>query len=386
MSLTCKNLNWEELYKKHFLFVKGICKKMLNSEENAHEICHDVFLKAFLAQEQLKEENALREWLRKIAIRKCLDFRSKSRESLLEDSYLHDFILEDTKDSSEIYEISQMYEILYNLPLLERHLLRDYYLHEFTTEELSLRYGCTPAYLRKRLERARQSFENLLSSSRKIFLPLETSFQLQKKDYSLMENHPIGFFFFFCEEYFGKMFFVDCDEFASLHESVEGSSHFYVHGKEFILREALSYKILEKISERKDMNPTQIFYSYGRLWRNSAEDQIRLNCFHGFEMGGVCPKNKRFEKIESIKNIISKLCLIDLGSIVINDKEELFCLSIEILVPFKEGFLQIGDICFWNSSFTLKNNYLPYSFTCTIGLDRCSLVRENLLDLHSIYK
>ncbi|MGH3137309.1 MAG: RNA polymerase sigma factor [Gaiellaceae bacterium] len=70
---------WSELVERYSRYVYAICVRGFRlSDEDAEDVFQDVFTRAFLRLETLRDDSALRPWLAQLTRRRCLDHLSSS--------------------------------------------------------------------------------------------------------------------------------------------------------------------------------------------------------------------------------------------------------------------------------------------------------------------
>lgn len=71
---------FEEIYAKHASMVYNLCLNYLQNLEDAEEVTQDVFVKVYASREQFEGKSAVKTWIYRIAINRCLDLiKSRSR-------------------------------------------------------------------------------------------------------------------------------------------------------------------------------------------------------------------------------------------------------------------------------------------------------------------
>ena len=70
---------WNELVERYSRYVYAICIRGFRlSEEDAEDVFQDVFTRAFMRLETLRDASALRPWIAQLTRRRCLDAISGS--------------------------------------------------------------------------------------------------------------------------------------------------------------------------------------------------------------------------------------------------------------------------------------------------------------------
>jgi len=82
---------WNELVERYSRYVYAICVRGFRlSDEDAEDVFQDVFTRAFMRLETLRDDTALRPWLAQLTRRRCLDAMSSSSREQRVDEVLAD--------------------------------------------------------------------------------------------------------------------------------------------------------------------------------------------------------------------------------------------------------------------------------------------------------
>jgi RNA polymerase sigma-70 factor (ECF subfamily) len=160
--------------------------------ENAAEVTHDVFLRAYKSLSAYTGRRPLRNWLAGIATRTCHDFwraRYRNREtpiSVLSDNtqdwlnrYHQDSRLATLPDMAERYEIRELLDwALSKLCAKDRMLMMLMYFEEHSVAETANLLDMSAANVKIRSFRARRKLRKILAS----LLPNDTDCNAQPKE------------------------------------------------------------------------------------------------------------------------------------------------------------------------------------------------------------
>lgn len=113
-----KTYNWQNIYSAYSPKLLGICRRYIQDIHTAEDIIQDSFITAIQKNHQLKDENAIFAWLKKIVVNNALQH--------LRSSNAHTFI---TTEPSEIPDTPSA---------MEHHLLeeKNAFIYDFTHQEL----------------------------------------------------------------------------------------------------------------------------------------------------------------------------------------------------------------------------------------------------------
>lgn len=163
-----KTLNWNIIYKENSPKLLGICRRYVQDLATAEDILQDSFLKAIQNQHQLKVENALFSWLKKIVINNALLHLRKNKDfQLLEISA--EFAEEEEEEEEENIEESNFLshhfsreEMLASIDLLPSHhkaVFNLYFLENFSHTEIADQLGININTSKSHLLRAKKTIK-----------------------------------------------------------------------------------------------------------------------------------------------------------------------------------------------------------------------------------
>jgi len=99
---------WNELVERYSRYVYAICIKGFRlSDEDAEDVFQDVFTRAFLRLETLRDDSALRPWLAQLTRRRCLDHVSSSGREQPVDETLAGEGSPDLREVEEAFAVRQ---------------------------------------------------------------------------------------------------------------------------------------------------------------------------------------------------------------------------------------------------------------------------------------
>lgn len=108
------------LYRRHARLVAGLIGRMIGNRADAEDLLQDTFVDAFAKLDSLRECDAFRSWLCRIAISKARGFLRKRRFFLKPvDSILHELVSEDAS-AEHIVLLEDLDQALRQFPAEER--------------------------------------------------------------------------------------------------------------------------------------------------------------------------------------------------------------------------------------------------------------------------
>lgn len=153
-----KQVTPEMLVNEHASAVLGLCITYVKNFHDGEDIMQDVFLKAFTKIDTLRDHTRARQWLCRIAKRKCIDHLRKHRPG------------RPINDAGEMVARSNIYDeksmqihnAVSKLPEGYRETISLYYLDGCDCAGVAKSLGISNAAVRRRLTRARLMLHELL--------------------------------------------------------------------------------------------------------------------------------------------------------------------------------------------------------------------------------
>ena len=152
---------WNELVERYSRYVYAICIKGFRlSDEDAEDVFQDVFTRAFLRLETLRDDSALRPWLAQLTRRRCLDHVSSSgREQPVDDTLAG----EGSADLQEVEEAFAVRQAMAGLSdacqdILDRFFARDQ-SYRTISDELDIPSGTIASRIARCLHKLRIELE-----------------------------------------------------------------------------------------------------------------------------------------------------------------------------------------------------------------------------------
>ncbi len=150
----------EVLVRKYASLVLGFCLAHTKNTHDAEDAMQDVFLKALIKLDSLRNCDRVRSWLLQIARRVCIDrYRTAFRSKIIQ---------EDKAASSErnVEETRRLHGAIYKLPEKYRETISLYYLEGRKSNSVAESLGISEMAVRRRLVRARLMLHDLLSEEK----------------------------------------------------------------------------------------------------------------------------------------------------------------------------------------------------------------------------
>lgn len=166
------------LYEQHYHENFQIALALMKNEEDAKDILHEAYLKAFTKLNTLKTPASFPAWFRKIVTNTAKDAHKKQRTIPLE-MILYDYIDEEGFEyTNEIADESANWqpelvlkkklsehnflEKLQTLPENQRICIELFYVHDMPIKKIAERLNCPEATVRSRLMYARKKLKDIL--------------------------------------------------------------------------------------------------------------------------------------------------------------------------------------------------------------------------------
>jgi RNA polymerase sigma-70 factor (ECF subfamily) len=153
---------WNELVERYSRYVYAICVRGFRlSEEDAEDVFQDVFTRAFMRLDTLRDASALRPWIAQLTRRRCLDAVSSSgREQPVDDD---DLVEESREDMLEVEEAFMVREAVAGLSnacqdILDRFFAQDQ-SYRTISDELDIPAGTIASRIARCLGKLRNELE-----------------------------------------------------------------------------------------------------------------------------------------------------------------------------------------------------------------------------------
>lgn len=154
----------EALYKSTYSSAYFVAYRMTKNRDNAVDILHDCYIKAFANLDTIAEPRKFDKWFNKIVANKCLDYLKRQKPMFLEDVYGEEFEEELTDDRysnnpqifSENEDINRIVrQIIDELPEEQRLCVLMYYFDEMSVRDIAEELGVSENTVKSRLRLAR---------------------------------------------------------------------------------------------------------------------------------------------------------------------------------------------------------------------------------------
>ena len=166
-------LNWQKIYLDYSPKLLGICRRYIADLQAAEDIVQDSFITAIQKNQQLKDEQAIFGWLKKIVVNNALQFiRKTSKETFIttEPSEISDTLTEistsamDEKKHILAYDFTQeeLLQSIDSLPSHHKSVFNLYYIENYSHAEISGILEIPVNTSKSHLMRAKKSVQNYL--------------------------------------------------------------------------------------------------------------------------------------------------------------------------------------------------------------------------------
>lgn len=160
------------LYDRYARFVYSKCYTFVNSEEEAQDLTHDIFIKIFINLKSFKGDSKLGTWIYSITYHFCINYINKKKaekvffsNEITEGAYEED--INDKQFESELFEIqyTQLQAIFLRLPIEDRMILLMKYQDDLSVKEIMKILKLNESAVKMRLQRARKKVLELREKS-----------------------------------------------------------------------------------------------------------------------------------------------------------------------------------------------------------------------------
>lgn len=152
---------WNELVERYSRYVYAICVRGFRlGDEDAEDVFQDVFTRAFLRLETLRDDSALRPWLAQLTRRRCLDALSRSGREQPVDETLVDEGSADMEEVEEAFAVREAVAALSDAcqDILDRFFAQDQ-SYRTISDELDLPAGTIASRIARCLRKLRDELE-----------------------------------------------------------------------------------------------------------------------------------------------------------------------------------------------------------------------------------
>ncbi|MEM6326952.1 MAG: sigma-70 family RNA polymerase sigma factor [Bacteroidota bacterium] len=157
----------EALYRRHWSFAMSVCLRYAPSREDALEVAHDAFLKAFGALGAFDVSRPFRPWFRQILVRCAIDHQraARSRRRIVEsEADRSEAALPETSvppDAPSSLEADEILGLLRELPDTQRTVFNLYEVEGYSHDEIADLLGMATSASRSNLARAKTRLRSL---------------------------------------------------------------------------------------------------------------------------------------------------------------------------------------------------------------------------------
>ncbi|WP_245725347.1 RNA polymerase sigma factor [Paenimyroides marinum] len=154
------------LYDRYAKFVYNRCYSFVNSEDEAQDLTHDIFIKIYVSLNTFKGKSKLSTWIYSIVYHFCINYINKKKAQKIVFYEIPDdvnpdkesFDLIDDIDDQDLFEINyeKLQEILQKISDKDRIILLMKYQDDLTIKEISELLGLKESTIKMRLLRAKK--------------------------------------------------------------------------------------------------------------------------------------------------------------------------------------------------------------------------------------
>ena len=148
--------NFDFLYELYADKLYRIALSNVQSEHDASDVVHDVFVKYLNTKPEFKDANHQEGWFVKVTVNACRDFlRKKAYRPHTPLEEVHNVGAEDENEHDIIFYLSQ-------LPSKYREVITLHYLEDYSVEETAKLLGLSASGVKMRLSRGREKLKNIM--------------------------------------------------------------------------------------------------------------------------------------------------------------------------------------------------------------------------------
>ena len=149
---------FNELVIRHQQYAFSIALGIVNNHEDAEEVAHDAFVKAFKSLKYFNRQAKFTTWLYRIVFNTAISSKRKNRiQTNPIEEQIHGNVVMDQKNTAESADRSYyLKKAMDMLSEIDRSLLTLFYLKELSLEEIGEVTGIAPSATKVKLFRARK--------------------------------------------------------------------------------------------------------------------------------------------------------------------------------------------------------------------------------------
>lgn len=158
-SVASEEEKFDRLYEEHSSYVYNTCLGIVGNPDDARDAMQDTFVQIYRSLHKFKGNSAIRTWIHRIAINKCMDLlRSKPKHECVET--IETFgEMEPLAGNTEVESIVR--DTIGRMRPDHRVVLTLFYLQEYSYQEIAEMLGTRLSQVRMCLHRARKAFRKL---------------------------------------------------------------------------------------------------------------------------------------------------------------------------------------------------------------------------------
>lgn len=147
-------MSFDEVVRKYSDTVTGVCLMRLKNMADAEDCYQSTFLKFYTKSPKFEDEQHVKAWLIKVAIRECASYMRKNRRQVPVEEFFDDSISDNTGN----LDISWA---LMKTPSKYRDVLYLYYCEEYKVKEIAQIIGAKENTVKSLLKRGREILKKI---------------------------------------------------------------------------------------------------------------------------------------------------------------------------------------------------------------------------------
>lgn len=157
------------LYDRYAKYIYNKCFNFVNSDDEAQDLTHDIFIKIYINLKSFKGQSKLSTWIYSVAYNFCISYvSSKSKKSDLSNEIIDNLVddgvdIIDDNTEKDLFEInySKLQELLKLLPIDDRVVLLMKYQDDLSIKEIAEMLNLKQSAVKMRLHRAKKKILEL---------------------------------------------------------------------------------------------------------------------------------------------------------------------------------------------------------------------------------
>jgi RNA polymerase sigma factor (sigma-70 family) len=151
------------LYESYYGYCMSVALRFSDNRENAKEIVHDAFLKAFAKLDTVLNAKSFKPWLRRIVVNVSIDYYRKHRAEMHHLDVVEHDVAEISEDALSKLSVETIYYAIAKLPSAYRMVFTLFAIEGYKHEEIGGKLGISVGTSKSNLSKARKKLKKIIA-------------------------------------------------------------------------------------------------------------------------------------------------------------------------------------------------------------------------------